>query len=88
MRKTDPEIEKQIQKLYDEGFCDDEIANRMGKSKSTIGQWRKKKGLPLVFVNRKRLTKKESESSSRIFIPTQEIQKDKEKRLFLSAKRV
>ena len=61
MRKTDPEIEKQIQKLYDEGFCDDEIANRMGKSKSTIGQWRKKKGLPLVFVNRKRLTKKESE---------------------------
>jgi hypothetical protein len=61
LKKTDPEIEKQIQKLYDEGFCDEEIADKTGKSKSTIGQWRKKKGLPLVFVNRKRLTKKESE---------------------------
>ena len=56
----DPKTEEQIQRLYDEGFTDDEIAKRLAKSKSTIGQWRKRRGLPTVFENRKRLTDWES----------------------------
>ena len=61
MGKTDPLVEAQIQKLYDEGFCDKDIADQLGKSKSTIGSWRKRKGLPLVFENRKRLTTLENQ---------------------------
>jgi 5-methylcytosine-specific restriction endonuclease McrA len=60
LKKTDPKTEEQIQKLYDEGFCDTEIAERVGKVKSTIGHWRKKRNLPTVFENRKRLTEWES----------------------------
>jgi hypothetical protein len=56
---TDSKIKEQFQKLYNEGFCDEEIADKLGKSKGTIGQWRKKSGLPLVFENRKRLTERE-----------------------------
>jgi hypothetical protein len=59
--KTDPKIEEQIQKLYDEGFCDEEIADRLGKAKSTVGSWRRRRGLPLVFENRKRLTYRETQ---------------------------
>lgn len=61
MKKTDPKTEEQTQKLYDQGFCDEEIADRLGKSKSTIGCWRRRKGLPTVFENRKRLTCRESQ---------------------------
>jgi len=60
LKKTDPKVEAQIQKLYDEGFCDEEIADRMGKAKRTIGQWRARRGLPTVFESRKRLTVWES----------------------------
>lgn len=56
LKKADLKTEEQIQKLYDEGFTDEEIAARVGKAKSTIGQWRKRSGLPTVFENRKRLT--------------------------------
>ncbi len=61
LRKTDSKIDEQIQKLYDEGFSDEEIAGRTGKAKNTIGSWRKKRGLPTVFENRKRLTDWESQ---------------------------
>lgn len=61
MRKTDPKTDELIKKLYDKGLTDDEIATRIGKSKSTIGQWRKRRGLPTVFENRKRLTYWESQ---------------------------
>ncbi len=56
MGKTDPKIEDKVRKLYDDGFSDEEIAERTGRNKATIGQWRKRRGLPLVFENRKRLT--------------------------------
>jgi len=56
LKKTDPKVEEQIQKLYDAGFCDEEIADRIGKAKGTIGSWRARRGLPSVFENRKRLT--------------------------------
>jgi hypothetical protein len=61
LRARDPKTEEQIQKLYDEGFTDEEIAERVGKVKSTIGHWRKRRGLPTVFENRKRLTDWESQ---------------------------
>lgn len=61
MKRADPKTEEQIQKLYDEGFTDEEIATRIGKTKSTIGHWRAKRGLPTVFENRKRLTDWESQ---------------------------
>jgi hypothetical protein len=54
-------MEQSMQELYNLGYCDDEIALRIGKAKSTIGQWRKRKGLPLVFENRKRLTAHEKD---------------------------
>lgn len=60
MTKLDPKTDELIQKLYDEGYTDDEIATKIGKAKSTIGQWRKRRGLPTVFENRKRLTDWES----------------------------
>jgi 5-methylcytosine-specific restriction endonuclease McrA len=60
LKETDPKVEEQIQKLYDEGFCDEEIADRIGKAKGTIGKWRAKRGLSTVFENRKRLTNWES----------------------------
>jgi predicted DNA-binding protein YlxM (UPF0122 family) len=58
--KTDPNIEEQFQKYYDEGFSDEEIAERVGKKNTMVGYWRRKKGLPIVFENRKRLTLWES----------------------------
>jgi hypothetical protein len=61
LKKTDPKIEEQIQNLYDEGFCDEEIAERIGKTKATVGQWRRKRSLPTVFEKRKRLTYWESQ---------------------------
>ena len=61
LKKRDPKTEEQIQKLYDEGFCDEDIAYRIGKTKSAVGHWRKKRNLPLVFENRKRLTYWEGE---------------------------
>jgi hypothetical protein len=61
LTKLNPKIVGQIQKLYDEGYCDEEVADRIGISKSTVGSWRKRNGLPLVFENRKRLTYKEDQ---------------------------
>lgn len=61
MKKIDPETQEQIQKLYDKGFTDEEIAGRLGKAKRTIGRWREKRDLPTVFENRKRLTDWESQ---------------------------
>lgn len=61
MKKADPKTDELIQKLYDEGFTDEEIAARIGKVKSTIGHWRARRGLPTVFENRKRLTDWESQ---------------------------
>jgi hypothetical protein len=61
LKKTDPRTEEQVQKLYDEGYTDEEIAARIGKVKSTIGHWRARRGLPTVFENRKRLTDWESQ---------------------------
>ena len=43
MRKTDPYLEEQIRKLYDEGFCDQDIAERFGKRKEVVGNWRRKR---------------------------------------------
>jgi 5-methylcytosine-specific restriction endonuclease McrA len=48
--------EEQRQKLYDEGYCDKDIAVRLGVAQPTITNWRKKRGFSLVFENRKRLT--------------------------------
>jgi hypothetical protein len=61
LKKADPKTEELIQKLYDKGFTDEEIATRIGKVKSTIGHWRARRGLPTVFENRKRLTDWESQ---------------------------
>lgn len=38
MKRTDPKIEEQIQKLYDKGFTDEEIAAQVAKAKTTIGK--------------------------------------------------
>jgi hypothetical protein len=61
MGKSDPASDSERQRLYDSGYCDDEIADKTGKTKTTISQWRNRNGLPPVFQNRKRLTQKEME---------------------------
>jgi Homeodomain-like domain len=52
----DSKLEELRKRLYDEGYCDSDIARRLGVSQVTISNWRKKQFLPLVFENRKRLT--------------------------------
>ena len=56
MKGADSRTDDQIQKLYDEGYTDKEIASRIAKAKGTIGHWRARRGLPTVFENRERLT--------------------------------
>lgn len=77
MTKLDPKIIEQIQKLYDEGYCDEEIADRIGISKSTVGKWRKRNGLPLVFEKRKRLTYKEEQQIQKYLIQLRKFRKIK-----------
>lgn len=52
----DTKLEVLRQKLYDEGYCDADIGERLGVRKESILQWRRKQKLPVVFENRKRLT--------------------------------
>jgi len=60
LKKIDSETEKQIQKLYDMGFADEDIAIRVGKPIHTVRNWRARRGFPTVFGNRKRLTEWET----------------------------
>jgi 5-methylcytosine-specific restriction endonuclease McrA len=41
---------------YHEGYCDSEIAEKVGVSSKAISYWRRKEGLSTVFENRQRLT--------------------------------
>jgi predicted DNA-binding protein YlxM (UPF0122 family) len=77
LTKLDSKIIELIQKLYDEGYCDEEIADRIGISKSTVGKWRKRNGLPLVFENRKRLTYKEDQQIQRYLIQLRKFRRIK-----------
>lgn len=43
-------------KWYREGYCDSEIAEKVGLSSKAISDWRRKEGLSTVFENRQRLT--------------------------------
>jgi hypothetical protein len=60
LTKINPEQHELRQKLYDEGYCDEDIADRLGVSQPTICNWRNKNNLPIVFQNRKRITNWES----------------------------
>jgi transcriptional regulator with XRE-family HTH domain len=82
--KTDPKTEERIQKLYDEGFCDEEIADRIGMSKSTIGKWRKRKGLPLVFENRKRLTYGEDQQIQKYLVQLRKFRRIKRNKTIIA----
>jgi len=53
--------ETKIMDLYNDGFCDSDIANKLGLSYKTISHWRKKNNLPTVWSNRKRLSSWEKE---------------------------
>ncbi|MBP2663773.1 MAG: hypothetical protein H6Q71_1721 [Firmicutes bacterium] len=45
-KKPNPEIEKQVLKLYNQGCSDVKIAGIVGVTSPTISIWRKKRGLP------------------------------------------
>jgi transcriptional regulator with XRE-family HTH domain len=53
--KTSPINDDRL-KWYEEGFCDSEVADKVGVSPKAISDWRRSRGLPTVFENRKRLT--------------------------------
>lgn len=82
--KLDPKIIEQIQKLYDEGYCDEEIADRIGISKSTVGNWRRRSGLPLVFENRKRLTYNEDQQIQKYLIQLRKFRKIKKNKTIIA----
>ena len=56
MTKLDPEQQELRHKLYDEGYCDEDMAERLGVKQPTICRWRQNNNLPTVFGNRKRVT--------------------------------
>jgi predicted DNA-binding protein YlxM (UPF0122 family) len=82
--KLDPKIVEQIQKLYDEGYCDEEIADRIGISKSTVGNWRRRNGLPLVFENRKRLTYTEDKQIQEYLIQLRKFRRIKKNKTIVA----
>lgn len=52
----DKQLEERVRALYDQGYPDNEIGPMVGVSNKSIGYWRRSKGLPTVFLDRKRLT--------------------------------
>ena len=84
LTKLDAKIGEQIQELYDKGFCDEEIADKTGISKSTVGNWRKRRGLPLVFENRKRLTYREDQLIQEYLIQLRKFRKIKRNKTIIA----